>query len=237
MIKSYLDTGIHIINIVPIEVQGKTWLCVAFEDEAVDMGDMMHLALLWSDSLTLADNLLETAQTIFSNSTTPLLRIHSECLLGDALRSSLCDCGDQLDASFNDIFANKSGAILYLRQEGRGIGMRAKLRCLAVQEGYINGKRAVSPMSSDEANLFFGHKIDEREYDIVTRILKVLKVRNVNLMTGNLNKIHAVKDAGVIVSQLTDINRDHILPNTRKHNELVEKSKRHYNYSLIKEDL
>jgi 3,4-dihydroxy 2-butanone 4-phosphate synthase/GTP cyclohydrolase II len=91
-------------------------------------------------------------------------------------------------------------------------------------------------MSSDEANLFFGHKIDEREYSMVTKVLQVLNIRDVKLMTGNLDKVKAVKNAGVRIHGLSDINRDHILPNTRKYNELIEKSKRNYNYNLSREE-
>lgn len=232
MIKTYDEIGLHIINATPVEIHGKLWLCIAFEEKDVHMGDMMHLAFMWADDITLTDDLMDTAQTMLADDKVPLLRIHSECLLGDALHSTLCDCGEQLDASFDDIFRNGSGIILYLRQEGRGIGMRAKLACLAVQEGYVNGKRIASPIGSDEANIFFGHKVDEREYAVVTKVLQALGICDVKLMTGNLDKVHAVKMSGAKIHSLTDIDRWHVQPNTRKYNELMQKSKRNYNYSL-----
>lgn len=233
----YKEFGIHIVNVTPVEIHDRKWLCVAFEEEGVNMGDMMHLAFLWVDELRLTDNLMNVAETMFLESSIPLLRIHSECLLGDALHSDLCDCGEQLTASFSNILSNEAGAILYLRQEGRGIGMREKLKCLAIQEGYIDGEKTVEPMSSDEANLFFGHKVDERDYTIVTKFLRALKISDVKMLTGNLDKIDAVKSTGIKVHGLSDINRSHIQYDSRKYRELLEKSKRRYNYSLNVESI
>jgi GTP cyclohydrolase II len=225
--------GLTIVNILPIEMDASQWLCIAFEEEGVDMGDAMHLAFLWSNDLVLGDNLVTVADNIFSKKASiPILRIHSECLLGDALHSDLCDCGEQLKESFSMIKGNGSGAILYLRQEGRGIGLRAKLACLAVQEGYANGKKTQEPLSSDDANLFFGFKVDERHYDMVTKFLEAFSITDVKMMTGNFKKIEAVQNAAVKIHGITDINRDHIRGESRKHRELIEKSKRHYNYIL-----
>jgi len=227
-------SNINIIQITPIEILGRTWLCVAFEEKNHHMGDAMHLALVYKETFTPSDNLYDDLTTIFSgHEESPLVRIHSECLLGDALFSDLCDCGEQLRSCLRSIIYHKLGVILYLRQEGRGIGMRAKLACLAAQEGYINGVKSVAKMSPDEANLFFGFKVDEREYDVVPSILKLLNISHLNMMTGNLDKINSVTSAGIVVRSVSDINRSHVVKGSRKHRELVEKATRNYNYHTL----
>lgn len=225
---------IKIIQITPIEILGRIWLCVAFEEKDHDMGDAMHLALVYRDRYLPSDNLNTDIETMFKgHNNSPLVRIHSECLLGDALYSDLCDCGEQLRSGLRSIISHESGIILYLRQEGRGIGMRAKLACLAAQEGYIDGIKSVSNMSPDEANLYFGFSVDERDYSVVPAVLKLLHVNQVKMMTGNLDKLDSVTGAGIIVSSVTDINRSHIVSGSRKHRELAEKAARNYNYQTL----
>ena len=110
------------------------------------------------------------------------MRIHSECLTGDALGSLKCDCGPQLEFALDYIEKN-SGLIIYLRQEGRGIGLFNKVNAYALQDCGLN---------TIEANLKLGFKADERHYEIVDFILKYYKIKEVNLLTNNPLKLDSL---------------------------------------------
>ncbi|MBZ7930311.1 GTP cyclohydrolase II [Campylobacter sp. RM10532] len=112
------------------------------------------------------------------------LRIHSECLTGDALGSLKCDCGEQLEFSLKYIEQN-GGMIIYLRQEGRGIGLFNKVNAYALQDKGLN---------TIEANHELGFKADERTYEIVNFILKYYKISKINLLTNNPEKLESLKD-------------------------------------------
>ncbi|MBK2001122.1 GTP cyclohydrolase II [Campylobacter sp. LH-2024] len=112
------------------------------------------------------------------------LRIHSECLTGDALGSLKCDCGEQLEFSLKYIEQN-GGMIIYLRQEGRGIGLFNKVNAYALQDKGLN---------TIEANHELGFKADERTYEIVNFILKHYKISKINLLTNNPEKLESLKD-------------------------------------------
>ena len=112
----------------------------------------------------------------------PLVRVHSECLTGDLFHSSRCDCGEQLDESIN-IMKDKGGIILYLRQEGRGIGLYNKLDAYLFQEKGID---------TYEANRKLGFNDDERNYDDAINMLKAMKVSSIHLLTNNPLKIDAI---------------------------------------------
>lgn len=117
-----------------------------------------------------------------------LVRVHSECFTGDVLGSLRCDCGEQLDRALAIIAKAGKGIVLYLRQEGRGIGLLEKLRAYNLQdEGF----------DTLEANLMLGHGADEREYSIAAKILHDLNIHSVRLLTNNPAKIRALKNAGV----------------------------------------
>lgn len=119
-----------------------------------------------------------------------LTRIHSECLTGDALFSMRCDCGSQLQAAMERIAREGRGAILYLRQEGRGIGLLNKIRAYRLQD---DGADTV------EANEQLGFGPDMRDYSICTVMLAHLSITRVRLLTNNPRKVRALTDIGIDV--------------------------------------
>ncbi len=119
-----------------------------------------------------------------------LARVHSECWTGETLHSLKCDCRDQLDRAIEAIVAKGRGVIVYLRQEGRGIGLGNKIRAYALQE---QGADTV------EANVQLGFAADLRSYDLAAQILSDLGVRSVALMTNNPDKVAGLEQAGVRV--------------------------------------
>lgn len=119
-----------------------------------------------------------------------LVRVHSECFTGDVMGSLRCDCGEQLDRSLAMVAREGRGLVVYLRQEGRGIGLLEKLRAYNLQdEGY----------DTVDANLMLGHGADERDYSLAACILEDLGIQSVRLMTNNPAKINALKAEGVKV--------------------------------------
>ncbi|WP_340680524.1 GTP cyclohydrolase II [Paraglaciecola sp.] len=142
------------------------------------------------------------------------IRIHSECLTGDALFSTRCDCGAQLEKGFQNIVAHGKGVLLYLRQEGRGIGLLNKIRAYKLQD---NG------MDTVEANEHLGFDADMRDYGICKLMLDKLGVSKVNLMTNNPKKGAALEALGIdVVARtpidhgITDDNRNYIRTKTEK---------------------
>ncbi len=119
-----------------------------------------------------------------------LVRLHSECFTGDVLHSLRCDCGDQLRLALDLIASEGAGVLLYLRQEGRGIGLRDKLRAYNLQD---------QGLDTVDANLALGHQADERDYGAAARILGHLGVRSVRLLTNNPHKIDSLRALGVEV--------------------------------------
>ena len=121
-----------------------------------------------------------------------LLRVHSECLTGDAFGSLRCDCGPQLDAAISMIQEVGWGCILYLRQEGRGIGLHAKIQAYNLQD---KGADTV------EANLLLGHPADARDYGVASEILNLIGVDSVCLLTNNPDKIGQLVSYGINVEE------------------------------------
>ena len=135
-----------------------------------------------------------------------LLRIHSECLTGDAFGSLRCDCGEQLDQALKMISERKRGAILYLRQEGRGIGLVNKIRAYNLQD---QGADTV------EANEQLGFGADMRDYSICGPMLKHIGVKSVILMTNNPRKIKALENMGIEISGRAPIETERNPHNSR----------------------
>lgn len=128
-----------------------------------------------------------------SNPAQPLLvRIHSECLTGDIFGSHRCDCGEQLHEAMRLIEAEGTGAVLYLRQEGRGIGLKNKLRAYQLQE---------QGMDTVEANVALGFEPDEREYQFASEILSSFGIKDIRLLTNNPEKMKELEANGIHVSQ------------------------------------
>ncbi len=153
------------------------WGCYrlhAFEEPA---NDKVHLALALGE---------------WQPSDAVLLRVHSECLTGDALGSQRCDCGSQLETAMQKIGAAGKGLILYLRQEGRGIGLLNKIRAYALQDA---GADTV------EANEQLGFGADMRDYSICKPMLDHLGVQRVHLLTNNPRKVAALQELGFQVER------------------------------------
>jgi GTP cyclohydrolase II len=120
-----------------------------------------------------------------------LVRVHSECFTGDVLGSLRCDCGQQLQQALQLIAEEGQGVLVYLRQEGRGIGLPDKLRAYNLQDmGY----------DTVDANLLLGHQADERDYTVAALILQDLGVRSVRLLTNNPKKIESLQKLGMAVT-------------------------------------
>ncbi len=127
------------------------------------------------------------------------VRLHSECLTGDVIGSLRCDCRDQLEAALKKIGAMDKGIVLYLRQEGRGIGLINKIRAYSLQD---------KGLDTVQANLALGFRDDERDYAVAAHMLHALQVRSVKLMTNNPKKIAQLEQYGVRVTERIP----HILP-------------------------
>ena len=149
-----------------------------------------------------------------------LTRIHSECLTGDVMGSKRCDCGEQFDLAMKKIAKEGRGILVYMRQEGRGIGLINKLKAYALQDqGY----------DTVEANVMLGFPADMRKYDVVAEILKDLGVKKVNLMTNNPRKINGLLDYGIEVE-----NRVPIQISSNEKNEFYLKTKKEkLNHMLV----
>jgi 3,4-dihydroxy 2-butanone 4-phosphate synthase/GTP cyclohydrolase II len=124
----------------------------------------------------------------------PMVRIHSECFTGDVIHSQRCDCGEQLEQSINLIQAHGHGYIIYLRDhEGRGIGLTEKIKAYQLQD---------QGMDTIDANLHLGHEIDARDWSDAIAIVKALGLKELTLLTNNPNKVQALHDSGIVVTQI-----------------------------------
>ncbi|MDO8481236.1 MAG: GTP cyclohydrolase II [Nanoarchaeota archaeon] len=131
-----------------------------------------------------------------------LTRLHSECLTGDVFHSLRCDCGEQLEKALKQIRKHGEGVLLYLRQEGRGIGLFNKIRAYKLQE---------QGMDTVEANVHLGFGGDMRNYEEAAAILKYLGVRSVVLITNNPQKIQGLRKEGIPAKRLPSKVKSHKL--------------------------
>ncbi len=126
-----------------------------------------------------------------------LVRVHSECLTGDAFGSLRCDCGPQLDAALENIAKLGRGLVIYLRQEGRGIGLVNKIKAYELQD---------QGLDTVEANINLGFKADLRKFDVAADLLGTLGVSKVRLMTNNPRKVEALNNANIDVVERVPMN-------------------------------
>ena len=160
------------------------------------------------------DNSTHLALTMGSYTTqdSVLVRVHSECLTGDVFQSQRCDCGEQLEMAMHQISENKSGIIVYLRQEGRGIGLKHKIKAYKLQE---------KGMDTVEANNELGFSADLRDYGVGAQILKDLDATKLTIMTNNPKKLIGLEGHG-----LTIIDRKPIkIPPKKKNKKYLETKK------------
>jgi GTP cyclohydrolase II len=158
----------------------------AFVDSTTDKE---HLAL------TLGD---------FADTAPVLARVHSECLTGDALFSQRCDCGAQLEAALRAIATEGRGVLLYLRQEGRGIGLVNKIRAYQLQQ---------QGLDTVEANELLGFAADERTYDLARPMLDHFGISRLRLMTNNPRKIEALAQSGISIAERVPLVVGHLPEN------------------------
>ena len=144
---------------------------------------------IFNDPSTNLDHVALTLGDMGGPDPTPV-RIHSECLTGDAFGSLRCDCGPQLDAALAIINKMGYGCLVYLRQEGRGIGLLAKIQAYNLQDKGVD---------TLDANLLLGHPADARDYSLAAKILNAVGTNRINLMTNNPDKVEQLTSLGVEV--------------------------------------
>jgi len=182
-------------------------------DEAEFMLHLYHSNLDSKEHLALVLGQVESPSDV-------LVRVHSECFTGDVLGSNRCDCGEQLLCAKQQIADAGSGILIYLRQEGRGIGLLDKLHAYNLQDrGY----------DTVDANLLLGHQADERDYAVAALILKDLGVKSIRLLTNNPQKIDRLQELGICVVErvpveptINDENATYITTKVERMNHLLD---------------
>lgn len=190
----------HNIEIITIEALAKEYSQINFESKRTIRWAKLPREVgnwqigIYQNNFGIEHAILKFGQEKNQANRTPLIRIHSECLTGDALGSARCDCGWQLDKAFTEIESNGSGYILYLRDhEGRGIGLSAKIEAYILQD---------LGLDTVDANLQLGHQIDERDYLDAAEILKLLGIDTLKLLTNNPEKVKHLKELGFAVERV-----------------------------------
>lgn len=148
-------------------------------------------------------------------------RIHSKCVTGDVFNSLRCDCGEQLQKTLCFLEKQKKGILIYLDQEGRGIGLANKIRAYHIQDS--------KDIDTCEANTLLGFSIDERSYECAVEILKFLKVKEIKLLTNNPDKIIQLKNNGIkiikriiLTSTINGFNKKYLKTKKEKCNHLLK---------------
>jgi GTP cyclohydrolase II len=198
--------SVRMVSVAELPTRFGTFRAVAFTPDA--RGDE-HLAIVRGNVRGLKD--------------VPV-RIHSECLTGDVIGSLRCDCRDQLQSALETVGELSAGIVLYMRQEGRGIGLTNKIRAYALQD---RGHDTV------EANHLLGFGDDERDYQVAAEMLRALGVRSVKLMTNNPRKVDGLREQGIRVTGRVSI----VMPANRFNaGYLLTKQKRSGHWLGIAED-
>lgn len=156
------------------------------------------------------------------------MRIHSECLTGDALFSTRCDCGFQLENALKNVVQEGKGIVLYLRQEGRGIGLLNKIKAYNLQD---------QGLDTVEANEHLGFDADLRNYDICKIMLDELNIKRVRLMTNNPKKIKALTDMGIEVIERLPIDQGITADNRHYIKTKTHKLGHEFDHHLLNQDL
>ena len=174
-----------------------------------------------TDYTSTADNRLQLALAHgdVANADVPLVRLHSECLTGDVFGSHRCDCGEQLHQALSEVAQAPAGLLVYLRQEGRGIGLKAKIAAYHLQEGGLD---------TVEANEKLGFAPDQRDYGIAAAILHAQGIHQIRLLTNNPDKVARLEYFGIKVVERVPLevtprqeNRDYLATKQEKfHHEL-----------------
>lgn len=149
-----------------------------------------------------------------------LVRIHSECLTGDVFGSFRCDCGNQLKEAIQKIDQHGSGVIIYLRQEGRGIGLYSKIDAYALQSQGVD---------TFTANQILGYPDDLRTYDDAVAILNALAIKEIDIITNNPDKISCMADGGIVIHDvistgvyLNQFNKNYLLSKAKNKNHTIK---------------
>ncbi len=175
--RSLHETSVRLVSKNVVQTSCGECTALLYSDDA---GHKEHVAVVYGD----LDNI--------PASYAPLVRIHSECVTGDVFGSRRCDCGPQLETALARIAEEGVGVVLYLRQEGRGIGLENKLKAYALQEA---GHDTV------EANLALGFQPDERDFAVGAHMLKALGISSIRLLTNNPRKIAAMERHGINIRE------------------------------------
>jgi GTP cyclohydrolase II len=207
---TFEDRAVHPMpHPVGVSIAGRAMLPTQFGDFQIvvfanDHDGKEHLALVRNE--------------VFGAHDVPT-RLHSECLTGDVLGSLRCDCRQQLERALGTIGTMPRGIVLYMRQEGRGIGLTNKIRAYGLQERGLD---------TVEANLALGFRDDERDYRVAAAMLRTLGVRSIQLMTNNPEKVRMLEAHGVKVSERLP----HVVP-PNPHNEAYLRTKAQRSGHLI----
>jgi GTP cyclohydrolase II len=169
---------------IPLQIGESAWQCFCVRDRRDDEGHTSaeHLVLVHAPAI----DIRTLDQELFAEEDNVLVRIHSECLFGDVFGSDRCDCGIQLQFALNAISEAKRGVIIYLRQEGRGIGLYNKILSLGVRDA--------DTFARNEA---LGLPGDKRQYSLAVHVLLGLGVHSARLISGNPHKASALRAAGI----------------------------------------